>query len=399
MMTLGPVRSLLPSLFLAVALSLGGTATFARADDKLDLFLDLAGAAIYQSNPLAEGWLELTRARFQLQAYPLPRLTVEAHYQLTLTLGDRIRAAGQDPEREIDLRLVDLDPVLASGEDLLLSQNLDRLWLNLRLPGLGIGLGRQVIGHGSGRFFNPTDIFGPLPLFLTYTDYKAGVDALRLTKPWGLDREVELIGVVNGQDFSKGIALARLGQVFSGWNLSAYAGWSLGSPTLGLNLAGDILGAGWYAEGLARLVDDRDLDLRTLVGLDYRFPFGLDVFVELHHNGVGTDDPSGYQEVRQGPEFRAGEIFLVGRWYTALSLSYEFHPLVNGSLLWVQSLTDGSALLSPGLTWEVKEWLDLRLGALLGLGSQTELREEGLAPGTEFGDLGQSIFLELKASF
>ena len=394
------LAAVLPAALLA-ALLLLYPGSYARAGEiGAEVGLSLAGAAVVLDNPLARTWEALSRARFQLKLFLGRSATLEAHYQATATFGPEAGsdvAGSGDAAPATRLRIADLEPEVSSGEDYLILQNLDRLWLNLDLGGVGIGLGRQVIGHGPGRFFNPTDIFAPLPALTTYTEYKAGVDALRLSRTLSGGGEIELIAVAHRDDLEKGMALLRTAHQFSGWGLSAYGGFSLGRPTLALAVSGDLGQAGWYAEGLGRLGEEPYV--RAMAGLDYRFPFGLEVFGEVYHNGSGSGSEEGYASVLGGPAWEEGEIFLVGRWYSALNLGYDLTPLIRGELTWVQNWGDGSAMLVGGLSWDLADSVVIRTGVLLGLGRESEIRPSGLGPGTEFGDHGTSWFVEVKLSF
>ena len=224
------------------------------------------------------------------------------------------------------------------------------------------------------------------------------MDALRLTRTLEGGGEVELLGVAHRDDLKKGLALVQVRPpVF-------------GLGTLGLRrlLPGPALPgpgpvrrtwaqAGWYAEGLGRLGEDPYV--RAMAGLDYRFPFGLEVFGEVYHNGSGAGSEEGYASVPTGRAWEEGEIFLVGRWYSALNLGYDLTPLIRGEATWVQNWSDGSAMLVGGLSWDLADSVAIRTGVLLGLGRESEIRPSGLAPGTEFGDYGTSWFVEVKLSF
>lgn len=380
------------ALFLALLLPAGGPA---RAGEiGAEAGLSLAGAAVVLENPFVQTWEALSRARFQLKLFLGSSATLEAHYQATATYGKDAGTLGATPPTR--LRITDLEPELASGDDNLILQNLDRLWLNLNLGGLGIGLGRQVIGHGPGRFFNPTDIFAPLPVLTTYTEYKSGVDAVRLTKILDGGGEIELIGVGHRDGLEKGMALVRGSHQFSGWGLSAYGGFSRERPTLALAASGDLGSAGWYAEGLGRL--GKDPFVRAMAGIDYRFPFGLEVFAEAYHNSSGAGGVLEYAAFMAGGDWTEGEVFLLGRWYSALNLGYDLTPLIRAEATWVQNWGDGSAMVVGGLSWDLSDRVTLRTGLLLGLGRETELGSGGLRQGTEFGDYGKSWYLEAKLS-
>lgn len=229
-----------------------------------------------------------------------------------------------------------------------------------------------------------------MSLFTTYTEYKSGVDAIRLTRPLERGGEVELIGVAHRDGLSQGIGVLRTALEFKGWGLSAYGGYSLGRPTFALALSGDLGGAGWYAEGFTRISDQPTY--RGSAGLDYKFPWGLEIFGEVHYNGSGTGDESEYGLVRYGGSWRNGEIFLVGRWYTALYLGYEITSMIRGDLTWVQNINDGSAMILGSLSWDLTERIILRAGVLIGIGRETEKDVFG----SEFGDYGTSMFAECK---
>ncbi|MBW1713235.1 MAG: hypothetical protein JRJ59_08840 [Deltaproteobacteria bacterium] len=389
------------------AVCLGLVPGHARADwPEIELSGHAAGATTV--NPIADehDWLGLARVRGELKSYFGSQATFEAHYQLTFFYGDGMGREFQGAGPPSRLRLTDLEAGLSSDRDWALRQNLDRLWLYLDLPGLGLALGRQVIGHGSGLIFNPTDIFSPLSPFTTYTEYKPGVDALRLTKPLGEKAEVEFIGVAHEDGLDQGLYLGRgrvsLGQL----DVSVYGGWSLDQPTLALNLSGQLGGAGWYGEAIGRLDDDRRLRVRATAGFSYRFTFGLEAGLEAHYNGPGADRPTDYAQVTASDEWQSGELFLLGRWYAGLRLGYEFHPLVRGDCLWVQNLSDGSGLISASLTWDATQNLVLKLGAVFGFGRSAERLWEGddsgwltVDPGSEFGAYADAVYAEARFYF
>ena len=90
-------------------------------------------------------------------------------------------------------------------------------------------------------------------------------------------------------------------------------------------------------------------------------------------------------------------MFLLGRAYTATSLNYELSPLVNIGMLWIQNLTDGSALVGPSLAWNFDDNVAIGLGMLLGLGQRPTFsltppnivfrQEFGAAPNVFYGEL------------
>jgi hypothetical protein len=75
---------------------------------------------------------------------------------------------------------------------------------------------------------------------------------------------------------------------------------------------------------------------------------------------------------------------VLGRWETALQASYQAHPLVEVNLLALANLTDGSALLSPGLSWSATASATVRVGAFVGAGQGMS---RPLVLGSEYGSV------------
>ncbi|MEM6558972.1 MAG: hypothetical protein AAF605_04230 [Myxococcota bacterium] len=313
------------------------------------------------------------------------------------------------------LRLIDLDRESSTSDDLVLLQNLDRLGVTLLGPGESeVRIGRQAINHGSARVFSATDIFSPFSPATLDSEYKQGLDALRVTVPLDENQEVELFAIAVDRDldnsFARGVYLARYrASVPEVFDASVYLGTSYASPTLGVDVSGDLGGATWYAEGGVRvwnesvatdLVEANDITVlpsdeygtpvRATVGGQYFFPFELDVAVELHWNGAGSTNREDYVETFRRPEWTTGEIFLLGRAYVGTAWSYSSSALTRLSLSTITSLVDASSLLTPAFYWDMTEFSALSVGAILGVGRRLDESlvsdEFGLYPYTFFAD-------------
>ncbi len=350
--------------------------------------------------------VELTRLRGGGRAWWGRQAVFEAAYELNALSGRTRAGPGLEMGSLTGLRLVDLEGELISKEDFSLGQNLDRFNLTLSLPKGVLILGRQAISHGSARFFNPTDIFAPLTPYSTYTEYKAGVDALRLSLPFGENVEMEVFGVGQEDGLEEGILLGRGHFLLPGVDLSFLAGVSYGEPTLALDLSGDLGGAGWYAEAITRPGGEKDGNFRATAGLQYHFAFGLDALAEVHYNGLGENDVDHFSAVYQTLEWRHHVIFLLGQWFSVVSLDHVLHPLLHANLLWLQSYTDGSLLLQPALKWDITAAMTLKGGASLGLGPRPRAAPDPLDPSnelvlprSEFGAYPNIYYVEISFNF
>jgi hypothetical protein len=290
---------------------------------------------------------------------------------------------------------------LYSSDDVFYGHNLDRLNATLRSGGIVLTIGRQAISHGSGRFFNPTDLFAPLDPLATFTEYKAGVDGLRISKPVGERLEIEAYAVAHMERARDGLLLGRTRALLGGVDLSFLAGSAFGAPTCALDLSGDWGGVGWYGEAVARLRGDRAPAVRAVAGVSYRFRVGLSIAAEIFENGLGESHVEDYGRVLSAPETRYGQSFYLARHYSALLVDYEIHPLVKGELAWIQNYNDGSALLLPRVVWDASERLTLSAVALVSLGRGLRAEDDGRGHSwqSEFGWIPELALLEARFSY
>lgn len=280
------------------------------------------------------------------------------------------------------LRLDDLDPSLHRDADALILQQLDRLNIGMTLGAFQVTLGRQAVGHGNGRFFNPSDIFAPLTPFSLNSQYKAGIDGLKVNRTFGGDTEAAVLAFF--PESGEGLLLARLATHFIGVDMSLLAGKTYDEWTLAWDFAGTWRGAAWYSEGIWRRGNERDDPLRVMAGVSRRFGRSLDLTLEGSYHNLGRDNP--LQALLLTPEWRHGEMFLLRKRHLGLGCSYEVTPLVRLNAICLAEFSPGSAWLQTGLDWDVRQRATLRLGALIPAGSSE----------TEFGSYSDGVFVEYR---
>jgi hypothetical protein len=312
------------------------------------------------------------------------------------------------------LRLWDIPRELTSSAHFTLAQNLDRLSLAVQAGPVEARVGRQAISHGSARILTSTDIFAPFSPASLDTEYKQGLDAVRVTWPLGERSELEGYAVFHSDDLTRGIYVLRARHSFTGFDVSVFGGSSYGAPTLALDASGDLGGSTLYGEALYRYytpqnvrsqaapsplpgidATPREHVVRATAGVHHYFESGLTVIGEAHFNGAGESDPADYLLAALGPEWQAGELFLLGRYYGALSLAYQLSDLVSVGLSNIVNVRDPSALVGPSLTWDSGDDTQVSVGALLGAGE----RPSGIVPASEFGLYPYSVYADLRAYF
>lgn len=265
--------------------------------------------------------------------------------------------------------------------------NLDRLNVQIANHTTRATLGRQALGHGSGKFFNPSDLFSPVNPSVAWTEYKTGVDAARLTRSCGDLAEAELYLVAHREGAKKAYYLTRYRTALSGADLSAYGGWTLGAPTLAFDLTGDVGGATLNLEAVARFDEDPSKNGRASLGASGRIGDTLDLFAEYHVNGPGELDWRNYVRATGTREWRNGEIFLSAVHYAAVGANLTVNPLLTMGVSWLVNLDDRSSLVNPWAEYWAAENLTLTAGATAGAGRGRS---------SEFGPRPDLLYLEVK---
>lgn len=302
------------------------------------------------------------------------------------------------------LRIDDFDSTLHTGDGWVLQHNLDQLNVRYLHESFEVRLGRQSIGHGSARIFPASDFFSSISPAAIDNEFKRGVDAVRFTMPVGESSEFEAYAVGNKSDLADGLFLGRWRSSFVDLlDVSVLGGMTFGKPTVGLDLSGDLGGAGWYVDAAMRLDVDDVADgsfWRATAGIDYRFLSGIRVLFEVHHNGPGELDPQDYLAVLSKAPYTQTEIFLLGQYYAALAAFFEVTPLLLFNATWLQNLTDGSALALPSLSWDFGEGTTLGVGGILSLGDRGyDISGTAVAPRSEFGLSPHTFFTDVRVVF
>jgi hypothetical protein len=368
-------------------------------------------------DPQVSGLFDL-RLSFQHQ---IPWFKVVVHNQLTATIRSKAAGAGLltmgrgvEPSRWLPLQWD-----LTTGDHFDLRDQIDWIYAAVTWGPATIIVGRQPITFGRGKFFKPLDLVATFALTEIDTEYKFGVDALRVDLNLFERTFISIIAVAGQWDD----ALALKGSSFA---LRAKQGWSSGEVGLlggfvrndavvGLDAVWDTGGFDVYAEITVTLTTDSslssaafaprdDAEVAALVGATFKPAPKLTLTPELYYSGFGAWDPADYGAVALSERVAMGERFTLGQLYAAGFALWELHPLVSANLGAVVNLRDPSGLLSLGLRYSVLSSMELIAGAYLPLGRPPEVRQilpnQGLpTPRSEFGLYPFFFFTELKVGF
>jgi hypothetical protein len=302
---------------------------------------------------------------------------------------------------------------------------LDWAWTRVRLGPVDVTVGRQPITFGRGYLWQPSDLLATFSPTEIDTEFKPGVDALRVDVALSPTALLTLVAVagelqpdvppVEGAGSGSaahdleatlaGSAFAARAKVgFDRFELGAFAGYVRRDAVFGLDGFVDLKTVSLHAEATLTWVPDQeraaadgDVFVRAVAGVVWTIP-KLRLVGELYYNGVGGADPEDYFARALGTRAAIGEVYNLGRYYAGVLANWEVHPLLSLTLVTLANLRDPSALLAPGLVYGLAANVQLVTGAYVPLGRG--LDRSGLVPQarSELGSYPYFYYLELKAA-
>lgn len=336
--------------------------------------------------PVGQGFID---GRLNLEGRLGERVRFELAHAVTASLGGGVQTIGigtgvaPNAPQLVDLGWEALDE---DGSSFQLIGRTDRLLVKAGVPGLDVTLGRQPVSFGQGRFFTPLDLVNPFTPAVIDTEYKPGVDALRVDgfsgdslsgtlvvtwadQPLGSD-EASLEGIEK-------LTMAAYGQGTVGVSdIGLFVGGIRGDLVVGTSLATAVGPVGVFGDAALTLPfsdeEEQDPFVRATLGASWLPHPRLMTSAEVYVQTLGSTDPADLFTTLQKDRYGRGELWLGGIAYVGLSASYEVTPLINLSLSTLGNVTDPSAFVSLAVSWSVAENADLLAGSYVGLGERPE---------------------------
>jgi hypothetical protein len=324
-------------------------------------------------------FLDLTRIRLRSEIYILSNTRLNIDYEIsalyfnsltTLSLGNASNNRQAAP----------LKWNLINEKNFTVDHYFDRLYLKQRFNFGEVVVGRQRIAWGSGRVWNPTDLFNPINPANFFKIEKDGADAVSSKIFLGNFTDLNL--VVN---FTKKINQTNFGARFrtnyNEFDLALIGGYFDKRYKIGFDFAGNLFDAGVRGESITSINENNYHDNFTkyILGVDYQFSSKLYGLIEYHYNGEGKKSKSEYQFLR----LINGEILNLSKNYLNITAGYLIHPLVNLSLSSTQNLNDGSGFSGFTIQYSYLQNLDISFGSQFSYGDNF----------TEYWFYGTSIYL------
>lgn len=286
---------------------------------------------------------------------------------------------------------------------------LDRAVYKRQIPALTSGpgasasfsIGRQAIDWGSGRFWQPMNVFGSFAPTDLDTDFKPGIDAATLDIYPSAFSSLTAAYVLSSdkQALSKGknnLALHYRAQVGDVSELGLLAAEVLDNRIFGVSFETSWQGIGLRWEGTRTRDNPNKKDYNFwIAGLDYQFDNGTLIAAELYDNERGAENANQLSKVAAQPWYLYGLQPQLSRHVAGFSIQKDVTPLWQVQYLiltsWLNDdnhATDTSWLHQLNATYSVGNESSLLLSALIGQGKGYNANKQLQS---EFGTLPVSV--------
>jgi hypothetical protein len=322
-------------------------------------------AEIYGSDK--NQYLNLTRLRLRASVDLWKNSRIETEYEIDGLYFSSTQNLELNQSDKTDRQIVKLRWTPVDEKHFKLTHFIDRLYLRQGFKSGSIVIGRQRVSWGTGRVWNPTDLFNPINPASYYKIEKDGADAVSAKYAFGNFTDLNL--VFNPQEKIKNSNYGfRFRTNYSEYDISLMGGYFDRQIVGGLDFAGNLFDAGVRGEGIISVNKDSTEDrfVKFILGIDNQFTPELYTLMEYHFNGEGKTDKSAYDFLR----LANGEIQNLNRNYICLSGVYQINALTNITVTDISNLNDGSGFVNLMLSFAAKEFLTLNLGSQITYGSE-----------------------------
>jgi len=287
---------------------------------------------------------------------------------------------------------------------------IDRAVYKQRYKKMTFAFGRQAIDFGSGRFWQPLNVFGSFAPTDLDTDFKPGIDAARLD--WFPSDFSSLTAVyafypkdnVNIKKTTNA-ALHYRSQVGVESEYALLAASVIDNNIIGASFESTWAGMGWRIEG-AHYNDSNtnENSLFWIAGTDYQFSNSTLLTFEWYENSRGANSVAALSNTNLLTDslIKYGLQQQLSQRVFGLSINKEFTPLLNGAYIILASPLkddDGqyttSLLHQFNLSYSVSNESDILFSFQFANGRGLN----GLKPQSEFGHIPTSATIRLRFYF
>ena len=267
-----------------------------------------------------------------------------------------------------------------------LNHFIDRLYFKQNFKAGNIILGRQRISWGTGRTWNPTDLFNPNNPANFSKIEKDGADAVSLNYYFGSFTDLNIVFNPNEKISNSNFA-ARFRTNVGEYDFSLMSGRFDKRIVAGLDLAGNLFESGIRGEGIISFDENNTSDnfIKFILGIDYQFTAELYALIEYHFNGQGKTDKQNYDVQK----LASGEILNLNKNYLNVSGNYQLSPLLSFGLSNIFNLNDGSGIIALTANYSIITDLYVNAGSQITYGSEF----------SEYWYFGSSFYMQIEYYF
>jgi len=331
---------------------------------------------IYQTNnkTLAKAFgfdesqfLNLTRVRLRPTFHIRENTRINIEYEITSIYINSENSFFLNTPKKSSHQLLNLTWTPVNEKDFSVTHFIDRLSIRQGFDWGNIEIGRQRVQWGSGRIWNPTDLFNPINPATFYKIEKDGADIISLNYVLGNFTDMDLVFNPN-ENFKNSNYGFRFRTNYNEYDISIMGGRFDNRIVTGLDFAGNLFDAGVRGEGIFS-ADENDFKnnfVKFILGADYQFTPELYGVVEYHFNGEGKKDKNNYELLR----LVNNEIINLGQNYLYEGITYQFHPLLYCTFSNNTNLNDGSGYFGILTNYSLTENIYLNAGTLILYGGE-----------------------------
>jgi hypothetical protein len=279
---------------------------------------------------------------------------------------------------------------------------LDNVYARFAFNRFAFTVGKQQISLGTGYFANPTDIFNTKDA-LDPTYEQSGHNALRMDLL--LAQRLSLMALYSpiAADFEHSGKLMRTKLGLGHFDLSLLASESQYKTTdfytflskeqrrrmLGGDIVGQLIGMGFWAEGMYSFLEEDDDFYEFLLGTDYTFDNGIYTMLEYHYNSLAKSHHENY-DLNDWMRFFVGETKTIPHQEIYGLISYPLTDMLNIGTSVIAGAGEWSAAVVPMIQYSLFQNVELTFMGNIYIG------EEGT---TYSNKLGNGAFLRATIYF
>ncbi len=305
----------------------------------------------------------LTRLRLRPEIYLWENAKLAAEIETSMLYSSYTGIFNPGSTDLKNRQIIDLNWDVTKNDRFTISSFIDRLYYKHGFSFGEITIGRQRISWGTGRIWNPTDLFNPINPANYYKIEKDGVDAVSGKIFLGNFTDLNLVFNPGSKIKDSNYGL-RFRTNFYEYDISLITGLFDKRKVIGLDFAGNFFDAGLRGEGIISY-EETNTTAKFVLGADYQFSSKIYALFEYQYNGMGQTDKYNYEIEK----LIRGEILNLNRHYLYFSIIYQYHPLLSLMIANNHNIVDGSGFLGAAANYSLSDNTSLNLGTQITYGN------------------------------